>query len=131
MIFVDTGAFYAANVPQDPDHDAARAFLSGNREPLLTTDYVIAELLTLFRARSQKRRSIVVGRHLLEQEACTIEWISKDDVMEAWRIYQRYHDKAWSFVDCVSYAVIERMGISKAFAFDDHFRQFGHVTVLP
>ncbi len=131
MIFVDTGAFFAANVPQDSDHDAARAFLSGNREPLLTTDYVIAELLTLFRARGQKQRSMIVGRQLLEQGACTIEWITKDDVIEAWRVYQQFHDKAWSFVDCLSYAVIERIGISKAFAFDDHFRQFGHVTVLP
>lgn len=32
-------------------------------------------------------------------------------------------DKGWSFTDCVSYAVIERLRIKKAFAFDRHFRQ--------
>jgi predicted nucleic acid-binding protein len=131
MIFVDTGAFYAANVPQDADHDAARAFLASNREPLLTMDYIVAELLTLLRARGQNRRSMIVGRQLLEQGACTIKWISNSDVIDAWRVYQQFQHKAWSFVDCVSYAVIVRLGISKAFAFDDHFRQFGHVAVLP
>jgi predicted nucleic acid-binding protein len=76
MIFVDTGAFYAANVPQDPDYKAARAFLAGNQEPLVTTDYVIAELLTLLRARGQRRRAFTVGRKLLEEEACAIQWVS-------------------------------------------------------
>ena len=32
------------------------------------------------------------------------------------------------FVDTV---VIERLSITTAFAFDEHFRQFGKVTVVP
>ena len=131
MIFVDTGAFYAANVPQDADHAAARAFLANNHEPLITTDYVVAELLTLLRARGQKRRAIILGRQLLEQGACQLEWVSQADVLEAWRVYQAFQDKAWSFVDCVSYAVIQRLGVQEAFAFDEHFRQFGNVSVVP
>jgi hypothetical protein len=27
--------------------------------------------------------------------------------------------------------VMERLGIQRAFAFDDHFRQFGNVSVVP
>jgi predicted nucleic acid-binding protein len=38
MIFVDTGAWYAAAVPDDPDHAAAAAFLSSNRELLATSE---------------------------------------------------------------------------------------------
>jgi predicted nucleic acid-binding protein len=47
MIFVDTGAWYASAVPDDDDHPAARNWLDGNTLPLLTTDYVIDETLTL------------------------------------------------------------------------------------
>jgi hypothetical protein len=36
-----------------------------------------------------------------------------------------------SFTDCVSYLVIQRRGIRTAFAFDEHSRQFGIVTVVP
>jgi uncharacterized protein len=47
MIFVDTVAWYACVVPSDPNHAAAAAWLHANHSPLLTTDYVIDETLTL------------------------------------------------------------------------------------
>jgi predicted nucleic acid-binding protein len=43
MIFVDTGAWYASLVPNDPDHARAVQWLTENHSPLLTTDYVIDE----------------------------------------------------------------------------------------
>lgn len=46
-------------------------------------------------------------------------------------VFERYADKQWSFTDCVSYAVIERLGIKQTFAFDRRFRQFGIVDVVP
>ena len=47
MIFVDTGAWFALFVPTDPDHLAAESWMERNTEPLVTTDYIIDELLTL------------------------------------------------------------------------------------
>ena len=47
MIFVDTGAWFALAVRNDPDHVAAMAWLERNREPLVTTDYILAETATL------------------------------------------------------------------------------------
>lgn len=41
MIFMETGAWYAACVPTDTDYLAARAWLANNQEPLLTTDYFV------------------------------------------------------------------------------------------
>jgi predicted nucleic acid-binding protein len=60
-----------------------------------------------------------------------IEWVTQEDILQAWEVYQSYHDKAWSFTDCVSLVVMERLGIKTAFAFDKHFRQFGTVAVVP
>lgn len=50
MIFVDTSAWFAAIVPTDPNYPHAARWLAANSEPLLTTDYVIDETLTLLRA---------------------------------------------------------------------------------
>lgn len=61
MIFVDTGAWYASLVPTDPDHTRAAQWLAKNDLPLLTTDYVIDETLTLLRARGERKRALALG----------------------------------------------------------------------
>ena len=53
MIFVDTGTWFAAFVPNDFDHAAADAWLSRNNDLLVTTDYVVDELLTLMKCRGE------------------------------------------------------------------------------
>jgi predicted nucleic acid-binding protein len=65
MIFVDTGAWFAASVPADIDHSAAARFLADNTESLLTTDFVVDEVLTLLRARGEAAKALAVGKYLL------------------------------------------------------------------
>jgi len=131
VIFVDTGAWFAAFVPNDADHAAADAWLEANTELLVTTDYVIDELLTLMKIRGEFRRALHLGASLFAEDIAQIVWVLPDDIQQAWGIFQRYHDKGWSFTDCVSRVMMERLGMQRAFAFDDHFRQFGTVTVVP
>ncbi len=61
MIFVDTGAWYASLVPTDPDHQSAAHWLATNHYPLLTTDYVMDETLTLLRVRGERKRALLLG----------------------------------------------------------------------
>jgi predicted nucleic acid-binding protein len=61
MIFVDTGIWYAANVLEDPDHHSARQLLLNATTNLVTTDYVIDELLTLLVARNHRDIAIRIG----------------------------------------------------------------------
>jgi hypothetical protein len=131
LIFADTGALFAAFVPNDPDHNAANAWLDANAEPLLTTDYVLDELFTLLKIRGEFQRAILSAPRLLNEEIVQMEWVSPEDIQQAWELFRDYHDKAWSFTDCVSKVVMERLGLETAFAFDRHFRQFGSVTVVP
>jgi predicted nucleic acid-binding protein len=131
MTFVDTGAWYAAYVPSDPDHAAASAWLAAAFGALVTTDYIIDELLTLMRARGQPRLAIRLGTLLISGELCDVERVRSEDFDQAWRVFSTYQDKAWSFTDCVSRVVMGRLGIAVAFAFDEHFRQFGSVSVVP
>jgi hypothetical protein len=57
--------------------------------------------------------------------------VSRADVAAAWRVFQKFSDKDWSFTDCVSKVVMEKLGLTVAFAFDHHFRQFGTVQLVP
>ena len=130
-VFVDTGAWFAFFVPADADHAAARTWFDSNTDPLVTTDYVVDELLTLLRVRGEFRRALEVGPALFNGDLCQVEWVSPADVENAWGVFSGYHDKSWSFTDCVSRVVMERLRIMTAAAFDEHFRQFGTVTVVP
>jgi uncharacterized protein len=56
VIFVDTGAWFALAVRNDPDHAAAMAWLERNREPLITTDNILTETATLVRMRDKTIR---------------------------------------------------------------------------
>ena len=94
MTFVDTGAWFATFVPNDPDHAAADAWLEANSDPLLTTDYVIDELLTLLKIRGEFPRALRPGASLCAGEIAQVEWVTPDDVRQAWAIFQRYSDKA-------------------------------------
>jgi uncharacterized protein len=131
MIFVDSGAWYASLIPLDPDHAAAQAWLRQNNEPLLTTDFIMDETLTLLRARGQNQKASKLGSAFLDGSAATLYCIAMDDLYEAMEVFQRFADKEWSFTDCTSKVVIEKLELATAFSFDHHFRQFGTVQVVP
>lgn len=117
-------------MPSDPDHAAAIAFMRSNSQRLVTSDYVYDELLTLFRSRGHTDR----GKDWvtqIEQRRWDIVRVTRADVRVATDIFFSFADKDWSFTDCTCRALMERLGIQRAFAFDDHFRQFGTVTVVP
>jgi predicted nucleic acid-binding protein len=131
MIFVDTSAWFATTVPSEITHETATAWFGHNKEPLLTTDYVIDETLTPLRARNQAHLAISLGERFFSGELAEIHYLTEDDILAAWDVFRRFSDKDWSFTDCTSKVVMERIGIATAFAFDQHLRQFGTVSVVP
>jgi uncharacterized protein len=131
VIFVDTSAWYAAIVADDPNHADATRWLRVNRTALLTTDYVADETLTLLKARGQYRRALELGESLFRGEVATLYAVTPADLRAGWETFRRFADKDWSFTDCVSKVVVDRLAIPEAFAFDDHFRQFATVCVVP
>jgi len=52
------------------------------------------------------------------------------DEERAQQILFQYTDKDFSFADAISFAVMERLDIRRAFTFDRDFAQYGF-TVLP
>ena len=50
-LFVDTGAWYAVVDKKDPDHAQAQHFLKNNANPMVTSNFVFDETITLIRSR--------------------------------------------------------------------------------
>jgi predicted nucleic acid-binding protein len=131
VIFVDSSAWFAVYSLRDSNHSIAAATIRSLQSELVTSDYVIDETLTLLRARNENQRAIAFGNRVIEGNWAKIVQIEESDFSAAWNIFRTYGDKGWSFTDCTSRVVMERLGIKKAFAFDEHFQQFGTVTVVP
>lgn len=131
MILTDSGAWFASVVPWDANHAAANAWIKQNRETLLTTDYLIDETPTLLRVRKEMARAAVLGEQLFDGQLADVYFLTESDIRAAWEIFRDYADKEWSFTDCTSKIVIENLGLTTAFSFDRHFRQFGNVLVVP
>jgi predicted nucleic acid-binding protein len=129
--FVDTSAWFALFVPHDPAHAPMRDLLRAFDKRLLTTDYILDELLTLLRARGQSYRAAAAWDLLHTPHLVTLIHLSEDDLAAAWSIFQRFDDKGWSFTDCTSKQMVDSRQISTVSSLDHHFRQFGGVTILP
>ncbi|MGI8467570.1 MAG: type II toxin-antitoxin system VapC family toxin [Pyrinomonadaceae bacterium] len=131
MIFVDTSGWFASIVSTDQDHKIARSWFLQNREPLFTTDYIVDETLTLFKSRGELSRSLQIAEEFFNRELAEIYFLTEEDILQTWKIFQTFSDKDWSFTGCSSKYVCEKFKITRAFSFDRHFRQFGTVTVVP
>jgi uncharacterized protein len=131
MTFVDSSAWFTLIVPGTPEHERAKSWLAEKRRPLITTDYVVDEVLTLLRSRREGQAAIALGNEFFDGQLAAVHILTRLQVLRAWNMFRTYRDKDWSFTDCTSFVLIEELGIPEAFAFDQHFRQFGKVTVVP
>jgi predicted nucleic acid-binding protein len=131
VLFVDTSAYFALVDRSDRHHAAAVGFVRSNAVPLATTNLIVVETLNLTRARLGHSPAVRLGRRLLNPGLTTVLKVSDQDITRAWHLFQRYRDKEFSFTDCTSFALMERMRITTAFAFDIHFRQYGRFTIVP
>lgn len=129
-IFVDTSAWYAIIDRNDRDHVAAVTKIQALDLPLLTSNYIFDEILTLLKTRLGPSIAISFAQKLWDQEVSTLARITEEDEARAWGIFRQFDDKGFSFTDCTSFALMERLAISTVLAFDDHFAQYGRFVVL-
>ena len=120
-IFVDTSAWYAIVDADDSDHKAAVAFHITNTTPLITTNAVFSETITLLRYRIGHDAARIFGQKLKESSFVRLVSVTPADEERAWEIFTKYRDQDFSFADCSSFAVMQRLKIGTAFTFDRHF----------
>jgi predicted nucleic acid-binding protein len=131
-LFVDTSGWAYFLDRQDPLHSSVVAFVQralAQRRHLVTTNYIIAELVALLSSRYHLPRQQVVKAVNSIKTDSSVEMVyieqSLDD--EAWNLLETRLDKEWSLVDASSFVVMKRYGITEALTTDHHFTQAGFV----
>jgi predicted nucleic acid-binding protein len=130
MIFVDTSAWYARFVPDDPQHHQLVAWFAANNELLLTTDYCVDETLTLLLARKHAKLAVQAGLQLFAESLATLHFLTQNQIERAWILFQHRASAGWSFTDCTSKIAIDDLNITAAVALDRHVAQFG-ISIVP
>jgi len=128
-IFIDTSAFLALEDESDEHHEEAVRFrdqeiLRGHHE-CITTSYILDETLTLIRSRLSIPASIDFSKKIRRSQVVKIVSLSKVIEDKALDLFEKYDDKTFSCTDCVSFVVMQELGIQEAFTFDEHFVQVG------
>lgn len=125
MIFVDTGFLFALVSKRDVHHkrvvDVFREF--GNRrlaDHLVTTNHVVGEAITLT-LKIGHRKAVRLGEQLYSEKLARIHWATPEEERTAFDYFRRHQDQAYSMVDCLSFVVMEKLGIREAFAVDSDF----------
>ena len=90
-------------------------------EAFLTTDHVIFETITLTRTRIGHERAVFVGERLYSEKMARIHRASFEEQRAAFDYFKRHSDKKYSTVDCLSFVVMESLGIREALAVDEDF----------
>lgn len=134
MIFVDTSAFLAVENRKDACHQKARRFMDAclkSGETLVTSDYVLDESYTIIRLRASHAIAVEFGETIRRSRFMRVEYVTSELIDAAWSLFKKYRDHDFSFTDCTSFVVMERLEIATAFAFDDDFREYGQFLIKP
>ena len=134
-IFADTAGWANIVDPRQPYHAPAaslyrRARQQGRR--LITTNYIIAELVSLLTSPLRIPRPSIVAFVESIKTSPYVEIIHIDVGLDgqAWQLLTHRQDKDWSLVDCSSFVVMQQRSIGEALTTDHHFEQAGFIRLL-
>lgn len=130
-IFFDTSAYVALTDTSDKFHADAKRLaeqIIASRLPRVTTNYVLAEAYTRIRRKLGHAAAAQFGDSIRRDAAAgRLEIVYTDPALDeaAWRLFVKYDDQDFSFVDCVSFAWLRQNKDIEVFSFDEHFDWMG------
>ena len=125
MTFLDTGFLFALVSKKDAHHarvvEVFRTFRNLRlADHLLTTNHVVAETITLT-LKVGHPEAVRIGEQLYAEKLARIHWASPEEERAAFTYFKRHQDQTYSMVDCLSFIVMEKLGIREALAVDADF----------
>lgn len=129
-VFADSSFWYALIAARDADHARARQALAQNRAPMVTTDLVVAETVSLLVKRIGKQVALQFGDRISRTRICEVVHVCQSDHQAAWAVFREYEDKEFDLVDACSFVVMRALGIEEALTLDQHFGQMGFRILL-
>ena len=129
-VFVDCCAWYAFARQDDADHAAFRRLVEEWQGRLVTSNFIFNETITLIRMRGGHAAACRMGEVLREAGVVDLVRVTAEDEDDAWSWFSRHRDKAYSFTDCTTFALMRRLKIQAVLSSDRHFLHAGFL-VLP
>jgi predicted nucleic acid-binding protein len=139
VIFLDTGFLFAFVSEDDENHSRVDTVLEEHRgrrlsEVVLTTNHVVAETITLCRNKGHRdprvrhERAVRVRRQLRSGAFGRVHHATPEEEQAAFEYFEQHADKDYSFVDCLSFVIMRKLGINEAWAVDSDFRHHGFLV---
>ena len=133
-LFVNTSGWAYLLDRHDPLHQSINAIYQTTlkqRRTLVTTNYILAELVPLLASRSRLPRQQIFAFVDALKIAPHVAIIHVDAELDrrTWELLKARIDKEWSFVDASSFVVMNIYGIQEAITTDHHFTQAGFIRL--
>jgi predicted nucleic acid-binding protein len=128
MIFIDTGAFVARYFSHDQYHQRAVEIwnrIVTNGENCVTSNFILDETFTLLARKAGYEFALQRAKNIYASQALKIIRPEEKEELSALDFFNKYADQAVSYTDCISFAIMKREKISRAFSFDRHFQLTG------
>ena len=103
----------------------------GQQPELLTTNHVVGETWTFLRRRAGHALALRFLDLVRQSQRLLVHRVDEDTEVDAWTWLRRHDERVYSFVDATCFAVMRRLGIHDALAFDDDFTAVGFYEVRP
>jgi predicted nucleic acid-binding protein len=129
-VFADTHYWIALIVKQDQYHDRAQRWSLEITGQITTTIPVLLETANTLARPAWRAFGVALIGHLLQRSDVNLVPLSPEIWLRGWELYRNRADKAWSLTDCISFLVMQDMGLRDALTGDEHFRQAGFRAVL-
>ena len=132
-VFADTGYWIALMDPEDPLHqEALQAEDDYNLQQIITSEWVLAELLNGVARRGQLRRRqvLLTISEILNAQNVVVVPASTRSFWSAVELYEKYLGQRWSLIDCTSFVIMKDLGIQDALAHDRDFAAAGFRPLL-
>src|SRR5436309_11363134 len=113
-------------------HDAEAAELwRTSPEVPLTTNHIVGETWTFLRRRLGHRDAQDFVDRATGSPRLVIHRVDEAAELDAWEWLRRHDERAYSFVDATSFAVMRRLRLLEALAFDGDFTAAGFMELRP
>ena len=126
LVLMDTGFFVALRNNDDDYHeDAVDVFdrLRSEGKSLITSDYVLDEAVTTAWRRTNRREAFELGKMILDSKHITVKWTDEAISRAALEMFQKYHDKGFSFTDSLLLTLAARDDIDMLVTCEDEFEK--------
>lgn len=131
MRFVDTSFWVALQFQRDAHHHEALALWSDQTQAIATTNHVLGETFTFLNRRLGHVAAWDFADAALGSPRLTTHHVEETIEREAWDWLRRHDERVYSFVDATSFALMRRLRIAEALAFDGDFTAAGFLELRP